>query len=163
MNRRDAVTCYVLMLVTLVGAWVSRAAESYKGNWTVSRSSEAGKVEFTLIQRHDGHNSTHSSDWPLSALQGLDLSKAGKQEVHFTISRDAGRFDCEGYVDNGEGAGLFHFFPDQAYAREMSALGFGGIDEDKQYSMAVMDVSITFAKQTAGPKLLDAAPEPWVV
>ncbi len=67
--------------------------------------------------------------------------------MHFTIVRDAGKFECEGFLDNGEGAGLFHFYPDAKYPAEMQALGFSGVDEDKQFSMAVQDVSLAFAKE----------------
>jgi len=85
----------------------------------------------------------------------VDLTKAGKQEVHFTITRDAGKFDCEGFLNNGEGAGLFHFYPESKYSGEMQALGFGGIDADKQYSMAVMDVSTAFAKEMKNEHLTE--------
>src|SRR2546429_7234681 len=61
--------------------------------------------------------------------------------------RDAGRFECEGFVKDGEGAGIFHFIPDAKYAQEMKALGFEGIDGEKQWAMAVHDVSLKFARE----------------
>ena len=45
------------------------------GNWTVSKSDEAGKVEFSLIEHRHGGNSSHESDWPASAFQGVDFAK----------------------------------------------------------------------------------------
>ena len=68
-------------------------------------------------------------------------------------SCDDGRFDCEGFLDNGEGAGLFHFYPDAKYPAQMQAVGFSGIDEDKQFSMAVQDVSLAFAKEMQNERL----------
>ena len=101
--------------------------ETRTGDWTISRSAVAGYVHFSLIEyRQDGH-SEFGSDWPLSAFQGLDISKSGRHEVHFTVSRDAGKFDCEGFLDNGEGAGLFHFSPNPQYSQDMKALGFDGV------------------------------------
>jgi len=101
--------------------------ETRTGDWTISRSAVAGHVHFSLIEyRQDGH-SEFGSDWPLSAFQGLDISKSGRHEVHFTVSRDAGKFDCEGFLDNGEGAGLFHFSPNPQYSQDMKALGFDGV------------------------------------
>jgi hypothetical protein len=87
----------------------------------------------------------------------VDFSKAGRQDVHFTIARDAGKIDCEGFLNNGEGAGVFHFQPAANYPREMSALGFS-VDDERQFSMAVMDVSLEFAKQIKNEHLsgLDA-------
>ena len=132
--------CFFLFTV------VNHAAELRSGNWTLGKSSEPGKVEFSLIEHHSGGTSSHESDWSTSAFVGVDFSKAGRQDVHFTISRDAGKIECEGFLNNGEGAGMFHFQPDANYAREMQSLGFP-IDEEKQFGMAVQDVSLDFARQ----------------
>ncbi len=124
----------------------NRAAEVHGGNWTIAKSDEPGKVEFSLIERrHDG-NSQHESDWPMSSFQGVDFSKPGRQDVHFTITRDAGKIDCEGFLNDGEGAGIFHFQPDANYPREMERLGFP-VDDEKQFAMAVQDITLDFAKQ----------------
>jgi len=139
----------VVLLVCLTGT-VSICANSgptRNGDWIIKRSQEAGKIDFSLIESHKGGHSSTESDWPLSAFQGLDISKAGRQDVHFIIARDAGTFDCEGFLKDGEGAGLFHFSPDAKYPSEMHAIGFGGIDDEKQFSMALQDVSVAFAKQ----------------
>ena len=124
----------------------NRAAESRTGDWTLSKSDEAGKVEFSLIEHHHSGMSNHSSDWPASAFPGVDFAKAGRQDVHFVVARDAGKIDCEGFLNDGEGAGLFHFVPSPDYPREMKSLGFP-IDEEKQFNMAVQDVSLDFARQ----------------
>jgi len=141
-------SCVVLFVVK------NRAAEVRSGDWTISKSDEAGKVEFSLIEHHHHGQSSHQSDWPASSFQGVDFSKPGRQDVHFTIARDAGKIDCEGFLNNGEGAGLFHFQPDPNYPREMQALGFP-IDDEKQFSMAVMDVTLEFAKQMKNEHLSD--------
>jgi hypothetical protein len=124
----------------------NRAAEVRGGDWTISKSEAPGKVEFSLIEHHHGGTSSHQSDWSASAFLGVDFSKPGRQNVHFIITRDAGKIDCEGFLNNGEGAGLFHFQPDSNYPREMQALGFS-VDDEKQFTMAVQDVSLEFAKQ----------------
>jgi hypothetical protein len=143
--------CVVLFVVK------NRAAEVRSGDWTISKSESAGKVEFSLIEHHHGGTSSHQSDWSASAFVGVDFSKSGRQDVHFTITRDAGKIDCEGLLNNGEGAGLFHFQPDANYPREMHSLGFS-VDDEKQFSMAVQDVSLEFAKQMKNEHLsgLDA-------
>jgi len=155
MNRRDGIICYVLVATCLLGALITRAADSLTGSWTITHSDEAGKVLFALIERHHGGNSNHESDWPTSAFVGLDFTQTGKHDVHFTITRDAGRFDCEGYINSGEGAGTFHFYAEPKYVVEMNGLGFDGIDPEKQYAMATMDVSLAFAKQMKAEKLRD--------
>src|SRR3974390_2567314 len=127
-------------------------SEVRSGDWTLSQSDTPGKVEFSLMEHHHGGNSSHQSDWPASSFQGVDFSKPGRQDVHFTITRDAGKLDCAGFLKDGEGAGLFHFQPNPDYAREMSAIGFP-VDEEKQFGMAIQDVSVDFAKQMKGEHL----------
>ena len=89
MNRRHALIAYILVASTLLLALISRAAEVRQGSWTIMHSDEPGKVEFALMY-HDRHNnSNHQSDWPASDFKGVDFSKAGKQDVKFSIARDA--------------------------------------------------------------------------
>ena len=123
------------------------------GDWTI-RHSDPGKVQFSLMEHHRGGESSNESDWPMSSFPGIDFSRPGRQDVHFTISRDAGKIDCEGFLNDGEGAGIFHFEPDPSYAGEMRKVGFP-IDEEKQYTMAVHDVSLDFAKQMQAKNLTD--------
>ncbi len=154
MRMRRTVAYLVFASCVLLVAVKNRAADVRSGDWTIRKSEDAGKVEFSLIEHHHGGTSSHESDWPAGAFQGVDFSKAGRQDVHFTILRDAGKIDCEGFLDNGEGAGIFHFQPDANYAREMSTLGFS-VDDEKQFSMAVMDVGVEFAKQMKNEHLSD--------
>src|SRR5207245_9776641 len=129
------------------GLATARRGQSESGDWTIRKSDEPGKVEVSIMDSRGGHHFHSSSDWEVKELTGLDLSKPGRQDVHFTITRDAGRFECEGFVKDGEGAGIFHFIPDAKYAEEMKALGFEGIDGEKQWAMAVHDVSLKFARE----------------
>ena len=152
MTTRRTLSYLVFALCVVVFVVKNRAAEVHSGDWTLSKSDNPGKVEFSLIEHHHGGQSSHQSDWAASLFQGVDFSKPGRQDVHFTITRDAGKIDCEGFLNNGEGAGLFHFQPDSNYPREMSAIGFP-IDDEKQFSMAVMDVTLDFAKQMKGEHL----------
>jgi len=131
------------------------SADAQRGDWTISKADDPAKVEFSLIMHHrGGGHSNHESDWNKSAFPNVDFNKPGRQDVHFVIARDAGKIDCEGFLDNGEGAGLFHFQPDANYPRQMSSLGFP-IDDEKQYAMAVQDVSLEFAKQMKNEHLKD--------
>ena len=154
MRFRQTAAFLIFASCLLLGVLKNHAAEVRSGNWTLGKSDEPGKVEFSLIERHHGGNSTHESGWPSSIFVGVDFSKRGRQDVHFTISRDAGKIDCEGFLNDGEGAGLFHFQPDPNYPRQMQSLGFP-VDDEKQYSMAVQDVSLEFARQMKNEHLDD--------
>lgn len=147
---------FLVLSLTVIWTIIAKAASAATstGDWTLHKSDEPGKVEFSLIDHHHGGNSHHESDWPASAFQGVDFSKPGRQDVHFTITRDAGKIDCEGYLKDGEGAGFFRFDPNPDYARQMQTLGFP-VNEDEQYAMAVQDVSLEFARQMKGEHLAD--------
>jgi hypothetical protein len=157
MRTRRTLAYLVFASCIVVGVVKNQAAEVRSGDWTISKSDSPGKVEFSLIEHRHGGSSSHESDWPMSSFQGVDFSKPGRQAVRFTIARDAGKLDCEGFLNDGEGAGLFHFQQDLNYVREMNTLGFS-VDDEKQFTMAVMDVSLEFAKQMKGEGLsnLDA-------
>jgi hypothetical protein len=145
----------VVVTLLLAGLTVVFAAEdTSKGEWTITRSDNPGKVEFSLTHRQHGGRSQHESAWPTTTFPGVDFSKPGRQDVRFTIARDAGRLDGEGFLDNGEGAGIFHFSPDAKYPQDMKSLGFD-LDDETQYTMAVMDVSLDFARQMKNEKLDD--------
>jgi hypothetical protein len=141
--------CAWLLLVAQVFA-----AETYSGSWTLRPSETPGKVNFGLVYRRGHNNMNHESDWPSDEFQGLDLDQRGKRDVQFAVAREAGRFDCEGYLNNGVGAGVFLFTPDEKFSKAMGDLGFGGIDEPMQFAMATIDVTTTFARQMQAQKLV---------
>ena len=89
MRMRRTLAYLVFASCVLVFVVKNRAADIRSGDWTIRKSDEAGKVEFSLISHHHGGTSSHESDWPASSFQGVDFSKAGRQNVHFTIARDA--------------------------------------------------------------------------
>src|ERR1700731_2621604 len=157
MRMRRTLAYLVFASCLLLVAVKNRAADVRRGNWPIRKSEDAGKVEFSLIDHHRGGTSSHESDWPATSFQGVDFSKTGRQDVHFTITRDAGKINCEGFLNNGEGAGIFRFSPDPNYSGLMESLGFS-VDKEKQFSMAVHDVSLEFAKQMKNERLtnLDA-------
>jgi hypothetical protein len=152
MRTRRTLSFLVLACFVVVGVVKNRAAEVHSGDWTISKSDEAGKIEFSLIEHHHGGTSSHESAWNVSSFPGVDFSKAGRQDVHFVLTRDAGKIDCQGFLNDGEGAGIFHFQADPNYGREMEKLGFP-IDDEKQFGMAVEDVSLEFARQMKGEHL----------
>jgi len=154
MSPKKLVVTIVASCIALVCALglFATDVQQQNGSWTVQRSDEPGKVRFALLQHWKGHSNNHESDWSTNSFEGLDLSVKAKHEVKFTIRRDAGRFECEGYIEDSEGAGVFHFFPDGKYATSMSALGFS-VDPDKIFAMAIFDVSVDFAQEMKNLKL----------
>jgi hypothetical protein len=114
------------------------------GSWSLAPA-EQGRVQFSLQNSGTGHHFDSSSAWQLADFHGLDWSTAAKHDVHFSIARDAGSIDCQGFVQDQRGAGLFTFKPNQQYLPEMQKLGFS-FNEDELFSSAVFDVSFEFVR-----------------
>jgi hypothetical protein len=144
---KHGILALAFCVMTLGFAQATLAGEELKGTWAIEPTTNAGQVHLALRHRSDRHNSNIEMDQPASAFTGLDLTTPGKRDVTFSMTRDAGRLDCEGYIKDGEGAGTYRFTPDAKYVSAMSAVGFGDIDDNKQFAMALHDVSIEFAKQ----------------
>jgi hypothetical protein len=145
----------ILACVLCVFTMSTAAFAAEEGSWTLLPADEAGKVHFTVLQRRARGTSQSGSDWPVSAFQGLDLATRARHDVAFALVSDAGRLDCEGYLADGEGVGTFRFTPDPSFVPAMRDLGFGGIDEDEQFAMALHDVSLEFARQMKGENLTE--------
>jgi hypothetical protein len=147
------------LLAVLTATTVVLPAQAIKGEWTLGRSGEPGKVRLSLQSSWDGGNHfSSSSDWSADDLHGLDLSNTARHDVRFTILRDAGQLECDGFLKDGEGAGLFAFNPNPQYGARMSAAGFPGIAADRQFAFALHDVSVAFAQEmkSLGVQELDA-------
>ena len=152
MKWSTGVVCALFAGLTL--ATPAFAAQSLSGAWTLSGDG-ADKVRLTLTRSSPEGNSTSSSDWDRAELKGLDLAMGAKHDVHFTIARDAGRIEAEGFAagaEDAQGAGLFRFAPNPDYATAMTVMGFGPITDDRQFALTVHDVSRDFARnmQKAG-------------
>src|SRR6266481_4496144 len=153
MNLKRIIGLILVIARVILGVAKALGGEGQSGDWTIRRSDAPGRVEFSLMDSRAGHHFHHSSDWPASDFSGVDFSKPGRQEVHFTIARDAGKFECEGFLRDAEGAGLFHFTAEPKYLQEMKSLGFERIDDDKQWAMAIHDVSLKFARDIKAENL----------
>src|SRR3984893_19424531 len=108
MNLKRIIGLILVMAGVILGVAKARGGEGQSGDWTIRRSDAPGRVEFSLMDSRAGHHFHYSSDWPASDFSGVDFSKPGRQEVYFTIARDAGKFECEGILQDGERAGVFH-------------------------------------------------------
>ncbi|MGA8029382.1 MAG: hypothetical protein WB992_19750, partial [Bryobacteraceae bacterium] len=141
----------LLVLPLLAGFSSFCAAATQTGDWILRHSDTPGKIHFSVEgSQGRGHDFSNSSDCNSADFQGLDSSTPAKHDVRFTISRDAGEFVCEGFLRNGEGAGLFTFTPNAQYSHEMEALGFPGVTDEKQIGFALHNVSLAFAREMKG-------------
>ena len=146
MNKDNKFLLLLVLLSSFIMALKCEAAD-VTGAWAISTRSDPGKVHLTLSQTREHGSFSTSSDWSIADLSGLDVTSPGKHDVHFAVVRDAGRLDGDGFASGEDGAGLFKFTPSPRYIADMTALGFGGIDDEKLLSYALHDVSLAFAKE----------------
>jgi hypothetical protein len=150
---KHGIRALAFCVMALGFAQAAPAAEEFKGTWTLEPTTNAGRIHIALRHRSDRHHSNIELDQPTSGFTGLDLTTPGKRDVAFSMTRDAGRVDFEGYIKDGEGAGTYRFTPDAKYVPAMRAVGFDDIDDAKQFAMALHDVSVEFAKAMKAEKL----------
>src|SRR5213596_391510 len=107
MSLKRTIGLILVMAGVILGVAKALGNESQSGDWTIRRSEIPGKVEFSLMDSRAGHHFHTSSDWPASDFPGLDFSKPGRQEVHFTISRDAGNSNAKDFCTTARALGCF--------------------------------------------------------
>ena len=77
MRLRQTAAFLIFASFILFGVLNNYAAEADGGSWTLRKSSEPGKVEFSLIQHHHGGTSSHESDWSTGVFVGVGMDLRG--------------------------------------------------------------------------------------
>ena len=125
--------------VLVVGSNVI-AQNSMTGDWTASLSNSRGKARESDAERNDDAGKLHlnferrtdkggrnqmGQSYDFADLRGLSREQvlAGGQ-VKFSLVREAGRIDCEGSFQNGNGSGTFRFTANQSFVSAMKSRGF---------------------------------------
>jgi len=127
---------------------LAQEAGPITGQWTVSGALADSQVQLTIQRGGPGRNMSSSSPIALSQLRGLtraQLDSSGSS-ARFELLRDAGTLQFAGYLQNGGGGGAFTFTPYPRFAADMQALGYGGLSEEKVFTMAVHDVSAAYVR-----------------
>jgi hypothetical protein len=128
------------------------SAADVNGTWAIHPGDSANRPQLTLetSRAGDGHGHFQTSQpFDLAELRGLtpaQMASSAGTMVHFEIAREAGSFRCDGYFKQGQGAGTFVFHPNPGYASTMQSLGISGVDEDRQLSMALENVTTQYVR-----------------
>jgi len=128
----------------LTGVWSANVA-----GW--GTSSERLALQLSLRQGSRGGTAPQTLTCPAAGLQNLTRDQlAGTQpSASFELTRDAGILRFAGRFQSGEGAGHFSFVPSAEFLSDMRGLGYSGIDTEKAYTLAVLDVSRRFVQELA--------------
>jgi hypothetical protein len=119
-----------LALLALLGTPLvtptTRAQRSLAGEWKASTKSEGNKLQLNLESRSDkGRHHQMGQSFEYSDFQGLTREQATiGGPVKFSLVREAGRIDCEGSFQNGQGSGTFQFTANSNFVSAMKSRGF---------------------------------------
>lgn len=151
---------FALALITSLALliWISgaNAQTTTSGHWTASVSKDDSKINVNFERRSDkGGKHSHGQTYEFSDFQGLTREQAlGSGPVSFSLTREAGRIDCEGTFQNGKGSGTFRFTGNPAFVSAMKSRGFdfeqGSHDdaahkEDRLFAATSLNVTTTLA------------------
>ncbi len=127
-------------------------------DWALRRSGADGKVHLTLEMRKRTENGRNhwkqSNDVPWASIRGLtaeQLDRGGP--VKFDVVRDPGSFQCEGEARGGRASGLFRFQPSRFFVEGLTKLGYEAPSDDQTLSMALMDMTLEFARRATEANL----------
>lgn len=127
-------------------------AGGFEGAWTAWLSEKRpGVLQFSMQSRGNGQNGMGIE---LSSFAGLSLAQVTsrtRQEVTFTMVREAGTITYEGSFRDGKGAGQFTFESDPEYPRRLRRIGVELEESSKDrehelFTMTLFDVSTDFIR-----------------
>jgi len=148
-----AIACFFALATALAGAGAARAQDTMTGDWSIHRIvGSTVQLEFRTERLSDGTShwdSTNGSDLSRIGLSAEDLDSSGKH-VHFTIAREAGTFDCDGWAGKGEGSGTFAFNASPAFLAGLRARGLGDLSPEKQAASAMLDITLGYIDGISG-------------
>lgn len=152
---------FSLVLITSVAllVWIPRAsAQTFvSGYWTASVSKDGSQI-YVIFERHT-RIGQHDQIYEFSDFQGLSREQAMSNGVlSFSLIREAGRIDCEGIFENGQGWGTFRFTANRAFVSAMKSRGFDfeadsnndeGAREYRQFVATFLNVTTALADDLA--------------
>jgi hypothetical protein len=116
------------------------------GQWSLTPGKDADRVQMTLHWKSAQHTMNSTMEWSMDRQVGLSPAqvKSGGS-VQFRISREAGTLNCEGFLKNGSGGGVFTFTVNRGFVDAMGALGYV-LSDEQVFAMAVHDVTTSYVK-----------------
>jgi len=146
-----------LMLLVWISGINAGAQTSTSGTWTANLSTEDNsKINLNFSRSSKkGHKNQTGQEYQFSDLQGLTREQAlNGGGVSFSLVREAGRIDCEGWFQNGKGSGTFKFTGNAAFVSAMKSRGFNfepssDTDDDTEHWEHKLFVATTLNITTA--------------
>ena len=137
---------------------VTHAQRTLTGEWKASIKEDPNRINLHFERRTErGNRNQMGQTYDFSELQGLSREQAaGGGVVKFSLVREAGRIDCEGSFQNGQGSGTFQFTGSQTFVSAMKSRGFDfekakswdddrPVSEDRLFAATALNVTTALA------------------
>ena len=144
----------IIILATLLASCglaspvYAQESESITGQWTIEPVvSQDNQVKLALERRTPQTTWITTINTPVEKLIGLTMGQmaGSNSSVRFELKRDAGTFTCEGKFDGGKGTGTFVFSANPDFSKQLSALGYSNLSNERIFEMALY-VTTTFVR-----------------
>jgi hypothetical protein len=146
---RAALVGFVVAAVS-VGLLAAQGAPTMSGQWTMNGPSIKDHVDFTIHHTGARGRTSSSSPMPLNQLLGLtriQLDSLGST-VQFDLVRDAGTFQCQGYIEKESGGGVFVFTANPDFVRDMASLGYPNLSDERVFTFTLHDITRDFIRKS---------------
>jgi hypothetical protein len=144
-------TLLLFLLAVFLLAFTVRAGSSdpRSGVWTAELKDN--QLELSIFHgSRDGQRGVNVMGFKV-ALADLDLAKSAVESsaanVTFALKREAGTVAFDGRFATGDGAGQYKFAPNDAYQRELNALGFDDIGDNEMLVFAAHDLRLATIRE----------------
>ena len=142
----------ILVLGLMAGLSAITAFADTTGTCSVHAGDTEGKLEFSS-SRGDcvagQHCHQNDSDMLWSKWTGItpqDLEHEGAT-LDARMKAEAGEIRCVGAVHETVLRGTYSFTPNEAFVRQMEAMGFTDVTSDRLQSFAILDITTEWTKE----------------
>jgi hypothetical protein len=126
--RSTATLCFAFIII-VIGKYVIIAQSPVIGEWKADTRSEkaekADRIHLSFTRETQWGKNQNGQSYSYDELRGLTRQQAeAGGAVRFSLVREAGTVECEGFFTNGKGSGTFTFTPDRSFVDAMRSRGF---------------------------------------
>ena len=137
----------LLVWGAILVAVVMAVAQEANKEWVIRRTGQPDILQFTVRRIRPGSRWSSTQDVPRSRFQGLSIDTLEHGgPAKFQYVQDAGTLQCTGRFSWTGGSGEYTFVPSPQFAAALRGMGYATPDDEQQFSMMVMDVSLDFAR-----------------
>lgn len=137
--------CGIFIIVNFKNIQAKAPENAFAGEWIAEiKSGDSNKIDVKFKRQFtkEGFSST-TNPFRVNELQGFPAQTgfSQKTKVNFRIVREAGTFECEGYMQDEKGTGLWKLTINQDYISSMHNRGFDNLTENDLFDAVLQNIN----------------------